>query len=95
MGHMAIALKDVPTVQHAILVRFQQCLSVATSSLDTLLIHQIGCMLMTSLVRIPSRGECHCDVYFSRQKRTTKFFGSSPESFSTLVTYRMELPIRA
>ena len=49
---MAIALKDVQHTQQAILARFQQRLGDPPSPLDTLIINQIGCMLISSLVSI-------------------------------------------
>jgi hypothetical protein len=48
---MAIALKDVQHTQQSILARFQQRLGDPPSPLDILIINQIGCMLITSLVR--------------------------------------------
>jgi len=50
LGHMAIALKDVQHTQQAILARFQQRLGDPPSPLDILIINQIGCMLISSLV---------------------------------------------
>ncbi len=49
---MAIALKDVQHTQQSILARFQQRLGDPPSPLDILIINQIGCMLISSLVRI-------------------------------------------
>lgn len=51
LGHMAIALKDVQHTQQSILARFQQRLGDPPSPLDILIINQIGCMLISSLVR--------------------------------------------
>ena len=51
---MAIALKDVQHTQQSILARFQQRLGDPPSPLDILIINQIGCMLISSLV-------CICD----------------------------------
>jgi phosphatidylinositol 4-kinase len=48
---MAIALKDVQHTQQSILSRFQQRLGDPPSPLDILIINQIGCMLISSLVR--------------------------------------------
>jgi len=48
---MAIALKDVQHTQQSILARFQQRLGDPPSPLDILIINQIGCMLISSLVR--------------------------------------------
>ena len=50
LGHMAIALKDVQHTQQSILARFQQRLGDPPSPLDILIINQIGCMLISSLV---------------------------------------------
>lgn len=47
---MAIALKDVQHTQQSILARFQQRLGDPPSPLDILIINQIGCMLISSLV---------------------------------------------
>jgi phosphatidylinositol 4-kinase len=49
---MAIALKDVQHTQQSVLARFQQRLGDPPSPLDILIINQIGCMLISSLVRI-------------------------------------------
>ncbi len=51
LGHMAIALKNVQHTQQSILARFQQRLGDPPSPLDILIINQIGCMLISSLVR--------------------------------------------
>ncbi len=50
LGHMSIALKDVQHTQQSILARFQQRLGDPPSPLDILIINQIGCMLISSLV---------------------------------------------
>jgi phosphatidylinositol 4-kinase len=50
LGHMAVALKDVQHTQQSILARFQQRLGDPPSPLDILIINQIGCMLISSLV---------------------------------------------
>ncbi len=50
LGHMAIALKDIQHTQQSILARFQQRLGDPPSPLDILIINQIGCMLISSLV---------------------------------------------
>jgi phosphatidylinositol 4-kinase len=47
---MAIALKDIQHTQQSILARFQQRLGDPPSPLDILIINQIGCMLISSLV---------------------------------------------
>jgi len=49
---MAVALKDVQHTQQSILARLQQRLGDPPSPLDILIINQIGCMLLSSLVRI-------------------------------------------
>jgi len=51
LGHMAITLKEVQHTQQAILARFQQRLGEPPSPLDILIINQIGCMLISNLVR--------------------------------------------
>ena len=51
LGHMAITLKNVQHTQQSILARFQQRLGDPPSPLDILIINQIGCMLISSLVR--------------------------------------------
>jgi hypothetical protein len=48
---MAIALKDVQHTQQSVLARFQQRLGDPPSPLDILIINQIGCMLISNLVR--------------------------------------------
>ncbi len=63
LGHMAVALKDVQHTQQSILARLQQRLGDPPSPLDILIINQIGCMLLSSLVRI---------ILFIGQKK--KFF---------------------
>lgn len=50
LGHMAVALKNVQHTQQSILARFQQRIGDPPSPLDILIINQIGCMLITSLV---------------------------------------------
>jgi hypothetical protein len=47
---MAVTLKDVQHTQQSILSRFQQRLGDPPSPLDILIINQIGCMLISSLV---------------------------------------------
>lgn len=48
---MAIVLKDMQHTQQAVLARFQQRLGDPPSPLDILIINQIGCMLISNLVR--------------------------------------------
>ncbi|CAF1275685.1 unnamed protein product, partial [Didymodactylos carnosus] len=50
LGHMSIALKDVQQTQQSILARFQQRLGDPPSPLDILIINQIGCMLISTLI---------------------------------------------
>jgi phosphatidylinositol 4-kinase len=61
---MAIALKDVQHTQQSILARFQQRLGDPPSPLDILIINQIGCMLISSLVRT---------ILFNQKKRKIFF----------------------
>ena len=51
LGHMAIVLKDAQQTQQSVLARFQQRLGDPPSPLDILIINQIGCMLISSLVK--------------------------------------------
>ena len=61
---MAVALKNVQHTQQSILARFQQRIGDPPSPLDILIINQIGCMLITSLVSISFAFETYShDIY--------------------------------
>ncbi|KAJ0173228.1 hypothetical protein K1T71_011404 [Dendrolimus kikuchii] len=48
LGHVAVALKDIPKTTDTVLQFFQQRLCRAPSSLDTLIVDQLGCMALAS-----------------------------------------------
>jgi hypothetical protein len=64
---MAVTLKDVQHTQQSILARFQQRLGDPPSPLDILIINQIGCMLISSLV---SAWFIYFDSHFSKKNKS-------------------------
>jgi hypothetical protein len=71
---MAIELKDVQHTQQSVLARFQQRLGDPPSPLDILIINQIGCMLISNLVRTILLIEKKKIIYFSHKQLMKKLF---------------------